>query len=43
MAQAARYLFVAVEASGRILTDGAAGFLPGVPLGCLRMWDQESI
>jgi len=25
----------------RTLTDGADGFLPGVPLGCLRMWDLD--
>jgi hypothetical protein len=22
------------------LTEGAGGFLPGEPLGCLGMWDQ---
>jgi hypothetical protein len=26
----------------RTFTDGAGGFLPGVPLGCLRMWDQHT-
>jgi hypothetical protein len=25
------------------LDDGAGGFLPGAPLGCLRMWDQDYI
>ncbi len=27
---------------GRTLTDGAGGFLPGVPLGCLGMGSQRS-
>jgi len=25
------------------LTDGAGSFLPGVPLGCLHMWDQDHV
>jgi hypothetical protein len=27
----------------RTLTDGAGGFLPGVPLGCLGIADQDQI
>ena len=27
----------------RTFTDGAGGFLPGVPLGCLGMWEQDYI
>src|SRR5260370_39545279 len=26
---------------GPTLTDGVAGFLSAVPLGCLRMWDRD--
>src|SRR5258708_6006116 len=26
---------------GPTLTDGVAGFLSGVPLDCLRMWDRD--
>ena len=27
--------------SSRTFTDGAAGFLRGVPLGYLRMWERD--
>jgi hypothetical protein len=29
------------DPTGPLLTDGAGGFLPSVPLGCLGMWDQD--
>ena len=31
------------DRAGLILTDGAGGFLPGVPLGCLGMWNRDHV